>query len=164
MGVYDQWEKLVSELDEHNRAEFEKEYYEKEQAIYEAILSAPNEVIEGRFDELAQRFSMSHALFAGFMEGISTSLEAAIDVKKLRVNSRISLRVDFEKLYFNMHDARAQWLYTLPQWDGVLNEQQRRDIARAYRDSKQAKSQKVDRNAPCPCGSGKKYKKCCGLG
>ncbi len=21
-----------------------------------------------------------------------------------------------------------------------------------------------DRNAPCPCGSGKKYKKCCGLG
>jgi hypothetical protein len=23
-------------------------------------------------------------------------------------------------------------------------------------------SSKVDRNAPCPCGSGKKYKKCCG--
>ncbi|TFG37792.1 MAG: hypothetical protein E4H46_01035, partial [Desulfobacterales bacterium] len=22
--------------------------------------------------------------------------------------------------------------------------------------------QKVGRNAPCPCGSGKKYKKCCG--
>ena len=24
------------------------------------------------------------------------------------------------------------------------------------------KSQKVGRNDPCPCGSGKKYKKCCG--
>lgn len=23
------------------------------------------------------------------------------------------------------------------------------------------RSEKVDRNAPCPCGSGKKYKKCC---
>jgi preprotein translocase subunit SecA len=23
---------------------------------------------------------------------------------------------------------------------------------------------KVGRNDPCPCGSGKKYKKCCGLG
>lgn len=23
-------------------------------------------------------------------------------------------------------------------------------------------SEKVGRNAPCPCGSGKKYKKCCG--
>jgi uncharacterized protein YecA (UPF0149 family) len=26
----------------------------------------------------------------------------------------------------------------------------------------QAKSGKVPRNAPCPCGSGKKYKKCHG--
>ena len=25
------------------------------------------------------------------------------------------------------------------------------------------KAEKIDRNAPCPCGSGKKYKKCCGL-
>ena len=24
------------------------------------------------------------------------------------------------------------------------------------------KEKKVGRNAPCPCGSGKKYKKCCG--
>ncbi|WP_204338116.1 SEC-C metal-binding domain-containing protein, partial [Proteus mirabilis] len=24
-------------------------------------------------------------------------------------------------------------------------------------------AQKVGRNDPCPCGSGKKYKKCCGL-
>jgi len=26
----------------------------------------------------------------------------------------------------------------------------------------QARSSKVGRNDPCPCGSGKKYKKCCG--
>jgi preprotein translocase subunit SecA len=25
------------------------------------------------------------------------------------------------------------------------------------------KKQKVGRNDPCPCGSGKKYKKCCGM-
>ena len=25
-------------------------------------------------------------------------------------------------------------------------------------------SKEPARNAPCPCGSGKKYKKCCGLG
>jgi len=28
----------------------------------------------------------------------------------------------------------------------------------------QVTTKKVDRNAPCPCGSGKKYKKCCGAG
>ena len=27
---------------------------------------------------------------------------------------------------------------------------------------RQAKSKKVGRNDPCPCGSGKKYKQCCG--
>ena len=27
---------------------------------------------------------------------------------------------------------------------------------------KKSASEKVGRNAPCPCGSGKKYKKCCG--
>ena len=26
----------------------------------------------------------------------------------------------------------------------------------------QRQEKKVGRNAPCPCGSGKKYKKCCG--
>ena len=29
---------------------------------------------------------------------------------------------------------------------------------------KPAKSTKVGRNDPCPCGSGQKYKKCCGKG
>ena len=28
--------------------------------------------------------------------------------------------------------------------------------------SQQAATQKISRNAPCPCGSGKKYKHCCG--
>jgi uncharacterized protein YecA (UPF0149 family) len=26
---------------------------------------------------------------------------------------------------------------------------------------KKGKTKKIGRNAPCPCGSGKKYKKCC---
>jgi preprotein translocase subunit SecA len=26
----------------------------------------------------------------------------------------------------------------------------------------QREEEKISRNAPCPCGSGKKYKKCCG--
>ncbi len=32
-----------------------------------------------------------------------------------------------------------------------------------YADEKAAGSVKVGRNAPCPCGSGKKFKKCCGV-
>jgi len=29
--------------------------------------------------------------------------------------------------------------------------------------TEQRQSDKIGRNAPCPCGSGKKYKKCCGI-
>jgi uncharacterized protein YecA (UPF0149 family) len=40
----------------------------------------------------------------------------------------------------------------------------RRDAVAATAAAARAKSQspKVGRNEPCPCGSGKKYKKCCG--
>lgn len=36
------------------------------------------------------------------------------------------------------------------------------EIIRSAREKAKAPKIKVGRNAPCPCGSGKKYKKCCG--
>ena len=38
------------------------------------------------------------------------------------------------------------------------------DLEKMLNPPKPVTSQKVGRNNPCPCGSGKKYKKCCGLG
>jgi preprotein translocase subunit SecA len=34
--------------------------------------------------------------------------------------------------------------------------------ARAPKKTVKRETEKIGRNAPCPCGSGKKYKKCCG--
>lgn len=36
------------------------------------------------------------------------------------------------------------------------------DFVKQHKKDHQATPQKIGRNAPCPCGSGKKYKKCCG--
>jgi len=36
------------------------------------------------------------------------------------------------------------------------------DLEKMLNPSKPIKVEKVNRNAPCSCGSGKKYKKCCG--
>ena len=36
------------------------------------------------------------------------------------------------------------------------------DMASTKRKPATRSDKKVGRNAPCPCGSGKKYKKCCG--
>jgi len=36
------------------------------------------------------------------------------------------------------------------------------DLEKLLNPIKPVQSPKIGRNAPCPCGSGKKYKKCCG--
>jgi SWIM/SEC-C metal-binding protein len=38
------------------------------------------------------------------------------------------------------------------------------DLEKALNPPKPLISEKVGRNDPCPCGSGSKYKKCCGVG
>jgi uncharacterized protein len=48
----------------------------------------------------------------------------------------------------------------IPKWVEVLNDWRLRNTTDQ---PIPVKSTKVGRNEPCPCGSGKKYKKCCGL-
>ena len=99
----------------------------------------------------------------GFLDGINTSLNKANDLERIKEDTAIELDIDFEKLFFNMLKADADYLYTLPQWDGVLSEDKRREIVKDFKRSKTVRKEKEPgRNDPCPCGSGKKYKKCCG--
>ena len=62
-----------------------------------------------------------------------------------------------------MLKADADYLYTLEEWDGVLTEEKMTEIVKDFKRSKTVvKEKEPGRNDPCPCGSGKKYKKCCG--
>ena len=164
MTLYDAWKKEAYEP--KSEAEYEnfwKEYLPKEQTIYEYILSNRDETVSGTLKELAERFEIDTKTFIGFMDGINSSLVSDYDVEALEEDSEISLDVDMEKLYFNMHDAKADWLYGLPQWDKIFDAETKK---RLYREQKQSgtvrKAKKIGRNDPCPCGSGKKYKFCCG--
>ena len=75
----------------------------------------------------------------------------------------VKIEIDPEKLYYNMVEAKAEWLYTLPQWDSILSEEKRKELYKQQKASGTVrKAKKVFPNDPCPCGSGKKYKKCCG--
>ncbi len=100
----------------------------------------------------------------GFLAGIDTSLKASNDFKTFDENSEIVLDIDFEKLFYNMLVAEAQYLYTLEEWEDVLDEVTRMGILQVYKKAKIVvrDQPKIGRNDPCPCGSGKKYKKCCG--
>ena len=163
MSLYEQWNAICNEQRTNEQAQvFWSGYFAAEQKNYEAILSEPDKMPEGTVKELAERYSMKPEFFLGFLDGINSSLKQELELESLEEDSQIKLDIDLEKLYFNMLEAKAKWLYTLPQWDEILTEEKRKEITRNWRLSKQAVSHKVGRNDPCPCGSGKKYKHCCG--
>ena len=138
-------------------------YFNLEKGIYEQILKTPDAPVTGTVKELADKYNVDLMIMVGFLDGINDSLKEKADIESIERDSEFSLDVDLEKLYFNMLDAKAEYLYTLPQWDEILTEEKRAEITKAYKKSKTVvKEVRVGRNDPCPCGSGKKYKKCCG--
>ncbi|SCG83236.1 Protein translocase subunit secA [Proteiniborus sp. DW1] len=164
MSLYKQWTDVAyEERDQKEYNKFWEVYLEKEKNVYASILGSKENVFQGKLKELAERFSLDAVTFTGFLDGINTSLVNSIDLENLEEESEIKLEIDFEKLYFNMLNAKAPWLYELPQWDDILTKEKRKEITKEYRSSKTVvKDKKIGRNDPCPCGSGKKYKKCCG--
>ena len=151
MSLISQWNYIAEaeRTPEENQA-FWDEYFAIETETYKKILSRKDDFYEDKLSALAAEFEMSCVVFAGFMDGINTSLKSEYDLGKLKEGSKVRLEVDFEKLYYNMLEAKAKWLYTLDGWDDIYDEQKRRDIRDQWRKDKQAVSTKIGRNSPVP--------------
>jgi hypothetical protein len=165
MALYEKWQSIIEESSKSEEAqqEFWNDFCEKEQTIYEKILGANQKEIKGAIKELANEYQVSLPYFMGFLDGINDSIESSNTLEDFTEEDEVSLVIDFKKLYWNMLAVPAPWLYELPQWEGVLSAEERAGIQRDYNRSKTVVNEnKVGRNEPCPCGSGKKYKKCCG--
>ena len=164
MSLYSEWQDRADALNTPQEQQmYWGTYFDKETENYKKILSDPSKLYEGTLAELAKEFDMDDVTFTGFIDGINTSLKAEYDLESLTSESIVKLDVDLEKLYFNMLEAKAEWLYTLPEWDPILTVERRKEITKEHRATKIfVKEETVGRNDPCPCGSGKKYKKCCG--
>ena len=92
-------------------------------------------------------------------------LELTIDYDNEKIAKAVfeAVKPDKESLYKNMVAAGADWLYNLPQWNDIYDEDKRKELYRIQKLSTTVvKEAKIYPNDPCPCGSGKKYKKCCG--
>ncbi len=139
------------------------DYIPREQAIYEDIIGNKLTSLSGTVTELAERYNVPKAYIAGFVDGINETQPEKIELETLTDDTQINLVIDLEKLYYNMVEAKADWLYNLPQWDSLLSEEKRKELYKTQKKSGTVvKEKKVGRNDPCPCGSGKKYKFCCG--
>lgn len=165
MTLYKKWIDLMEGQTEETFQDFWKEYSETETKIYKDILKNKDICPSGTFSQLVEKYEADPVIFMGFLDGINTSLKTANELESIKEDTDLHLDIDFEKLFFNMLKADADYLYTLPEWDDVLSEEKRHEIVKEFKRSKTVRKEKEPgRNDPCPCGSGKKYKKCCGAG
>ena len=109
---------------------------------------------------------MSVMEMTGFLDGINDSLTEENPIEEMTEDTEVKLAFDKELLYKNMVAAKADWLYHLPQWDVIFDEEKQKELYQEQINSGTFKREavKVMPNDPCPCGSGKKYKKCHGRG
>ena len=164
MSLYTQWTEMVVEyVKTKGENAFWAEYTKIETAIYKDLLANHKEAVKTTIADLAKKYETSVEFIMGFVDGINDSLNNSYDLETLDENTELTLDVNLEKLYFNMLEAKANYLYTLPQWDGIFSVEKRKEIQKAYKTTNMViNDNKVGRNDACPCGSGKKYKKCCG--
>lgn len=164
MSLYTEWTELVVDyVKTKGEQAFWADYSAVEERIYRHILSRHEETIEFAIGEFAGQMETTPQFVMGFLDGINESLKSNLDLEAMDAQSTVRLDIDLEKLYFNMLDAKAEYLYELPQWDGIFSDEKRREIRKAFNSSKTVRNEvKIGRNDPCPCGSGKKYKKCHG--
>lgn len=163
MTLFKKWQDLTENQTEATFEEFWNEYAGTEKKVYQHILANYPEKFEGKFSELVEKFEAKPEIFMGFMDGINSSLNEEIDLKKVTEDSEVSFDINYEKLFFNMLKADADYLYTLEEWLNVFDEDKLASIVKDYKRSKIVHvEKKPGRNDPCPCGSGKKYKNCCG--
>ncbi|MCH4007355.1 MAG: SEC-C domain-containing protein [Eubacterium sp.] len=165
MSLYQEWNDLLKNQTNDSFPKFWEKYAAAERAIYTYILEHKDEKFTGKVSELAEKFDTTNVIFTGFLDGVQESLEdpKSLDLEAVTEDTEISLSIDFKKLYYNMHKAEADHLFSLEAWSNVLSEEERAEITKSYKQSKIYHApKKPGRNDPCPCGSGKKYKNCCG--
>lgn len=165
MALLQEWRDVAysQEADKAQLQKFWTNYFLIEKGIYEKLLANPDEVVRGTVKDLADKFEVEVMTMVGFLDGINDSLKVQNPIEEMDENTEVNLGFDKELLYKNMVDAKADWLYELPQWDEIFPEEKRKEL---YKEQKKSgtivKGAKIGRNDPCPCGSGKKYKHCCG--
>lgn len=165
MGLLQTWRETAysQEEDKKKLEKFWSDYFLLEKGVYEKLLENPDEAVTGTVKELAEKYGLSVMTMTGFLDGINDSLKTPNPIEEMEEDTVVSLEFDEESLYRNMVDAKADWLYNLPAWEKIFDEDKRKEL---YLEAKKmntiVKGPKIGRNDPCPCGSGKKYKFCCG--
>ena len=163
MTIYEQWLTKAFTREGRTVEAVWDVYLPAEQKVYEYILSEKVTNISGTVKEIAERFDLTIEFAVAFIDGINDILPTPYEINTVEEDTPISIDIDFEKLYKKMVEYKAEHLYVLPQWDNIFTKAEQDKLYKEQRMSRTVvKGEKIGRNDPCPCGSGTKYKKCCG--
>ena len=111
MSLYSEWQGICDQVQEQGPGvarKFWKEYFAAETENYKKILGDYTNTVEGKLSDLAKEFNMDEVTFVGFLDGINSSLKKEIKLDSLKSGSKVTLDIDFEKLYYNMLDCKAE--------------------------------------------------------
>lgn len=165
MALLKQWRDMAYS-ETANKGDLQRlwaDYFQKEKEIYAQLLKTPDTVVKGTVKGLADQYEVELMTMVGFLDGINDSLKEANPIEEMEEDTEVNLGFDKALLYKNMVAAEADWLYELEEWKDIFDEETRKAL---YKEQKVSgtvvKDAKIYPNDPCPCGSGKKYKKCCG--
>ena len=165
MALLEQWRKVAynEQMDKQKLQQMWSVYFGHERDIYAELLKNPDEVVTGTVKELAEKYNVDIMTMTGFLDGINDSLKEANPIEEMEEDTVVNLGFDKALLYKNMVAAEADWLYNLEEWNDIFDEETRKALYKEQKSSTTiVKEAKIYPNDPCPCGSGKKYKKCCG--
>ena len=165
MALLEQWREMAynETVGQQKLQQLWGAYFQEEKNIYAQLLKNPDAVVEGTVKELADKYGVSIMTMTGFLDGINDSLKVQNPIEEMEEDTKVNLGFDKALLYKNMVAAEADWLYNLEEWQDIFDEETRKALYKEQKSSTTiVKDANVYPNDPCPCGSGKKYKKCCG--
>ena len=138
MALLDQWKDMAysENVDRQKLQALWSKYFQLEKNIYEVLLKNPDEVVHGTVKELAEKFGVDIMTMTGFLDGINDSLKVKNPIDEMEEDTVVQLDFDKELLYKNMVAADADWLYKLPEWDAIFDEEKRKAL---YKEQKRRK-------------------------
>ena len=130
MALLQDWHAIAynEKANQQELQSFWQRYFLLEKGVYEKLLTNPDEVVKGTVKELAEKYGLTVMEMTGFLDGINDSLVTPNPIEEMEEDTEVSLAFDKEKLYMNMVDAKADWLYELPMWDNIFTKEKRREL------------------------------------
>jgi hypothetical protein len=126
--------------------------------VWEGLLSCCYRLYPEEFIDDIEKAYDDGLIFGG---GIIEAVERALEEEKEDFSSRLASR--YQGLIGNTLEEIQWWSCFKEDRKWEKQKGERRLSPVSVVPVAQSKRKKVGRNDPCPCGSGKKYKKCCGV-